>query len=1419
MEKGKMTSNYSRVFATFTVGVIAVVLIAALGITPAGAVGPSVVSQVAEYYSFGSPGLRSATPMSVSQGGGTASQTANLDSTVTVAISGVSGYGDSGFGVDAGLLGNLNGVLVHSTGDHIGFNLWFNVDGGEYFTWSGDTFTAVGGDAYILGPGSTAGVTEVKDSTLFTSMTPGGASYTLAQLKAGAASGIGITGTTPVRLWMGVCCDGTQSATIESLYVSSGTITDFYVDSTYTDGSADGHIFGVDAFSVIQDAINAAGSGATIHVAAGTYVEQLSITKSLTLTGANQATTIVQSPDVLSACFSTKKPIICVNGADTNINTLTVNGAGKGNVNSQFVGIAYYNAGGTVDHTTLTHVRDTPLSGVGSGVALYNYNADSTPRIFTVTNNTMLDYQKNGMALSGTNLTVGVSGNTVTGGGPMTTIAQNGIQVSYGAGGVISGNTVSANVWTGRYDSSTNDPMTALDADGGAGVLLYAPGASVEVGTNTLTGNQFGVWSVAATSVNIHNNSITGLAHTGYAFPTGIAVWSDDQWGSGEVGTVASVSNNTLEGNDYGLLVRDYLPAAPAPSASGSGNTFTSNNVQVASSAGTLSIATMLSGNTYDRAVTVDHGGSLLPFIWSHIQDGVNAGVSGDTVNVAAGTYVENITVPTPLTLAGANEATTIIEPAVSDPNCGSSGPTNAGGSLCPGGSNIILVQANNVTVHHFTLDGDNPGQTSAYNFGGANLDARNGIITNHLAGMFNGLEVHHVTVRNIFLRGLYASSGGTFSFHDDTVTNVRAVYESIAMFAYGGGPGLMQNNTVSYANDAISANHSSGIQFLNNTVTHSGSGVHTDNAGDGGGLADLIQGNKISDCDTAAGGYGIFVFVPYIAPTVNNNTVTNCQYGLLASGQGAAVTALFTNNTVNGPAKAAGSVGVTLTTEEFGFGFNDVTASFTGNVITNNETGVLLTAEAAPHTVNATFHCDQIAGNTKGVDKGTAGTYTNDFTHTWWGSGFGPTAASNPAGFGDSVVAGINYDPWAMAPDCSPAPWAVTVHVAGDLKGTYDLDHGQAQRVNYAGLDNGPVMIHAASGVPITAAMRDSWWDGSKWTSYAQMMGLPSSVLSDTYVFPAYNDVTLDEQLRFGNVDSVDTTVTVTIGGVLKGSYLLHPSASLRETYAGVDGGPVVVQGTPGVKIIAAIRDSWWDGSAWSSYSQLMGLPSNQASDKYTFPSYNNVTLDEQLRIGNVDLVDSTVTVTIGGVLQGSYLLHSNQSVRVNYAGLDSGPVVVEGTPGVKIIAALRDSWWDGSKWTSYAQVMGLPSGQLSDTYVFPAYNNVSLDEQLRFGNVGSGDTTVTVTIGGIQRGSYLLHPNEQQRVNYAGLDSGPVVLHSSGGVLIIAAERDSWWDGSTWTSYAQMMGLPPKLATDTYMFPAYNTVSLDEQLRFGVP
>ena len=296
----------------------------------------------------------------------------------------------------------------------------------------------------------------------------------------------------------------------------------------------------------------------------------------------------------------------------------------------------------------------------------------------------------------------------------------------------------------------------------------------------------------------------------------------------------------------------------------------------------------------------------------------------------------------------------------------------------------------------------------------------------------FNGLEVYNVTVQNIYLRGMYASSGGTFNFHDNTVTNVQAEYASIAMFAYGGGPGIMANNTVSYAGDAISANHSKGIQFLNNTITFSGSGVHTDNAGDGGGVADLIQGNHVDCTGSTLGKYGIWTFVPYIAPTVNNNTIINCDPGLAAFGQGVAVTPQFTNNTVTGNG-SPNSAGIYITTDLISWGYSDVSVNFTGNTVTGFNYGIEL--EAGLHstwgniypytaqTINATFSTNNISGNTiglaEGVDSAAGGTYTASATPNWWGNASGPSGAG--PGTGDSIIpTDVPFNPWCTNAACT---------------------------------------------------------------------------------------------------------------------------------------------------------------------------------------------------------------------------------------------------------------------------------------------------------------------------------------------------------------------------------------------------------------
>jgi nitrous oxidase accessory protein NosD len=394
---------------------------------------------------------------------------------------------------------------------------------------------------------------------------------------------------------------------------------------------------------------------------------------------------------------------------------------------------------------------------------------------------------------------------------------------------------------------------------------------------------------------------------------------------------------------------------------------------------------------------------------FTSIQTAINAASEGATITIGSGTYAENVVVNKPLTLQGSGK-NTVIEPAVSNPAC-------SGGSLCGGSaSNIVLVQANNVTITNMRLEGDNPGLTSGVVVAGKDIDARNGIITNHEAGTFDNLTVSKVSVADIYLRGIYASSGGSFTFKDDSVQNVQAEEASIAMFAFE-GTGVMEHNKVTEANDAISANWSHGTQFIDNIVTKSGSGIHTDNNGGSGGVADLIKGNKISECKE--NGYGIFVFVPYVSATVEGNKVKGCAVGLAAfgsavSGQGPTFTANKIDDT--GATVSAGeTVGAYITTDQLGFAFGDVTATLTGNSIKDAGTGLVVTQSSptpgqpagGQATVNASGNSIFKNGTGANGEEGTVVEAENN----WWGCKQGPASPKC-----NSVKGTVLYTPWLVS-------------------------------------------------------------------------------------------------------------------------------------------------------------------------------------------------------------------------------------------------------------------------------------------------------------------------------------------------------------------------------------------------------------------
>jgi hypothetical protein len=219
----------------------------------------------------------------------------------------------------------------------------------------------------------------------------------------------------------------------------------------------------------IQPAIDAAVPGDAITVAAGTFEEQLHITKNnLVLTGAGMGSTIVRSPLSLALQFGTapdqNKPIVFVDGCTgVQLSGLTVDGAGRGNLNYRFQGVAFWNAGGSLANAAVIGISDTPFSGAQHCVGVYAYNNTSGPYTLTVNNVLVNGFQKNGLALMGAGLVIDVDNVSVTGAGPTGVTAQNGIQVAYGAAGTLDNCAVSGITYTGPS-------WTA------AGVLLYGAG-------------------------------------------------------------------------------------------------------------------------------------------------------------------------------------------------------------------------------------------------------------------------------------------------------------------------------------------------------------------------------------------------------------------------------------------------------------------------------------------------------------------------------------------------------------------------------------------------------------------------------------------------------------------------------------------------------------------------------------------------------------------------------------------------------------------------------------------------------------------------------------------------------------------------------------------------------------------------------
>jgi hypothetical protein len=330
-------------------------------------------------------------------------------------------------------------------------------------------------------------------------------------------------------------------------------------------------------YTTIQAAVNAPGV-TTVEVCPGTYPEQVTITANLTLKGIASGTSdaaVVVVPagglvtngvvDIFN--FPTAAQIL-VQNATVTISHITVDGANDGLTDCSIdtIGIYYQNASGTISDNAVRNVLLAPaLQGCQDGLAINVESNTGTPAV-TVSNNSVRNYDKNGITASGPDNggpgpNVTVTGNTVIGLGATTVTAQNGIQVGYGATGKVTFNNVIDDIYI-------NPPGCAPSCTGSSGILIYGS-KGVTITNNTVESTQLGIVPVTESALLTANDTIVRLNHVGGTqIFDAIDLCSD---------------GNTAESNViYGSAQSGIHVDGGCPPSTGSGTTVTGNTINEA---------------------------------------------------------------------------------------------------------------------------------------------------------------------------------------------------------------------------------------------------------------------------------------------------------------------------------------------------------------------------------------------------------------------------------------------------------------------------------------------------------------------------------------------------------------------------------------------------------------------------------------------------------------------------------------------------------------------------------------------------------------------------------------------------------------------------------------------------------------------
>ena len=687
----------------------------------------------------------------------------------------------------------------------------------------------------------------------------------------------------------------------------------------------------------VQRGVDAAASGFTVNVAAGTYNEiNVKINKPLTLLGAqaNVACGSRGAESIVQDLTNSGLPVFTINSDDvtingfeiidpwansgvdagsTNPNNLTIkfnnihdigSSRGSGNVYAvrYLVGNAVTISNVSITDNCINNVFNSTPSALGNSAGIWFGQSTSTGILnnLTIDRNSITNIYAGLATKAAAGIDVGTAWNNITGKVNNLKIRYNtisGISGGQGYGIQLDGKTPGAEI----SNNTISNVVSPFNAAFAVGVLV----------PNTNTG------SALPTPILINNNSITGIT---YAITNGSVNNVDGKcnwYGTVASGAIASKISGDVTYSPYLLDGTDDQPGSVGFQNSATCGVATelyvNDNVQT--------------GDVYTTAIGNDANPGTAAAPFATIQHAINAASNGNTIFVDAGSYAEDIIVNKELTINGSNSSNdacgiTRVAEAIVVP------ATNAIAS-----GEIFHVSASNVTISGFTIDGDNTLLNSTYQgTNGADINAAEGVTI--YEDNINNLTVENNIFQNLSYFGvtLYGASTSAPATTGHNISGNKFWH----LGTYGPGSGidnwgggvLLYNSQYAAITDNCMSNVRIGIQTGNFQRANPGT----------------IASQVISDNTIEARKLGIFhnLFNGTASSyALDNNTITG-KYDVNENTNwtGILLSSLYlsghtvSNNDIDATAIAVPKTGISV--------WNDLTAPIiSGGTITGVEIGI----------------------------------------------------------------------------------------------------------------------------------------------------------------------------------------------------------------------------------------------------------------------------------------------------------------------------------------------------------------------------------------------------------------------------------------------------------------------------------------------